>query len=73
MTNLTKPVRRRVVTAHGTQLVVTLAPEGIVLREPRRRLGYLLPYGVAFVRAADLHVADAKRQKAAARKVRRSA
>lgn len=63
MTTLTRPVRRKVTTLQREPLVVTLLPEGIQLREPRRRTGYLLPYGTAFVHAARLHV-DAQRTRA---------
>lgn len=73
MTTLSKPVRRKVSTLRGEQPVVTLLPEGIQIREPRRRTAYLLPYGVAFVYAARLHVDAERRQKSAARKAKRSA
>lgn len=71
MVSISKTVRRKVATTRGTPLVVALAPEGIWLREPRRRTAYLLPYGVAFIKAATL-AADAERaRKRAARKARR--
>jgi hypothetical protein len=73
MTNLTKTVRRKVQTARGEALVVALAPEGIWLREPRKRIAYLLPYGVAFIRAADLYAQAERRRKVAERKARRTA
>lgn len=60
MTELSRTVRRKVRTARGETLVIALAPEGIWLREPRRRSAFLLPYGVAYVAAARLSV-DAKR------------
>jgi hypothetical protein len=72
MTDLTRPVTRKVVTGRGEPLVVTLTPEGLVIREPRRRSGFLLPYGVGFQLAVRLHVDAEKRAKAAARKAKRS-
>jgi hypothetical protein len=61
VTPLNRPVRRKVCTSRGDELVVMLDKEGIWLREPRRRTAYLLPYGVAFQRAATLY-ADAERR-----------
>ena len=61
-----KTVRRRVTTLRGDSLIVALTPEGILLKEPRRRRGFLLPYGHAFQQAVKLTV-DAERPK---RKVR---
>ena len=72
MTTLTRNVRRKVSTAHGRPLVIALTPEGIWLREPRRRTAYLLPYGAAFQRAVMLHVDAERRTKAAARKAKRA-
>lgn len=73
MTTLTKPVRRKVATVRGEELVVTLLLEGIQIREPRRRKAYLLPYGYAFLQAVRLQVDADRRAKAAARKARRAA
>lgn len=55
MTKLTKPVSREIETLNGTRLVVTLSPEGILLREKGRRAvsTFLLPYGVAYVDAIE--------------------
>lgn len=76
MTDLTQDqhrrVKRRVLTTSHTPLVVTLSPEGIWLREPRRRVAYLMPYGQAFVDAVRLHVAAEKRRKTAEKKARRT-
>ena len=70
--NGSRRVKRQVTTSRGEPLVLLLTPEGIWLREPRRRTAYLLPYGAAFQRAAQLH-ADAERAaKAAARKSRKA-
>lgn len=73
MTNLDRPVRRKVSTVRGEPLVVALTAEGIWLREPRRRTAYLLPYGAAFQRAVTLHVDAERRNKAATRKAKRAA
>ena len=43
MTELTRVVRRKVATVRGQPLVIALSPDGIWLREPRRRTAYLLP------------------------------
>lgn len=71
MTDLTRPVTRKVTTLRGETLVVTLTPEGLLLREPRRRSGFLLPYGVAFMQAVRIQVEAERREKAAKRKARR--
>ncbi len=63
MTDLTKPVRRRIRTVSGDVLNVALLPEGIEFREPRRRKSFLIPYGEAFVRAARLSVEAELRDK----------
>lgn len=73
MVDLSKPVRRKVTTARHQPLVVALTPEGIWLREPRRRTAYLMPYGVAFQQAVRMHVEAERRVKAAARKAKRGA
>jgi len=72
MTALTKVVRRKITTTRGEPLVVALSPEGIWLREPRRRTAFLLPYGAAFVQAVRLHVDAERRAKKAARTARRA-
>lgn len=73
MTDLTRPVTRKVVTLRGETLVVTLTPEGLLLREPRRRSGFLLPYGVAFMQAVRMQVEAERRAKAAAKRERQKA
>lgn len=73
MTDLTKTVRRKVQSARGQPLVVALTPEGIWLREPRRRTAYLMPYGVAFQQAVRMQVDADRRAKLAARKAKRGA
>lgn len=73
MTHLTRPVRRKVSNTRGEPLVILLAPEGIWLREPRRRTAFLLPYGAAFQRAVQLHVEGERRTKTATRTARRRA
>lgn len=66
-------VSRRVTAPRTGELVVTIAPEGIYLREAGRRTAYLLPHGVAFQRAAALYAAAERAKKDAARKARRAA
>lgn len=73
MTDLTRVVRRKVVDARGTALVVALAPEGIWLRLPRKRIAYLMPYRSAFKIAAERYGMAEKAAKKAARKARRAA
>ena len=73
MTDLTRPVTRKVTTHRGEVLVVTMTPEGLVIREPRRRSGFVLPYGVAFMQAVRLQVEADRREKAAAKKAKRLA
>lgn len=75
MTDITqsRPVRRKVYTTSGQPLVVTLAPEGIYLSEPRRRARYLLPFGHAHLQAVRLEVDRKKREKADERRARKAA
>ena len=70
--NSSRRVKRQVDTTKGQPLVVALTPEGIWLREPRRRTAYLLPYGFAFQWAVQLDVDQKRREKAAAKKARRA-
>ncbi|MDB4906337.1 MAG: hypothetical protein JWO05_1121 [Gemmatimonadetes bacterium] len=67
-TRLTRPVRRVVVAQDGTVLIATLTPAGLELREKGRRRAFLYPYGLAYVRAADMAVRAEREQKAAIRK-----
>jgi hypothetical protein len=74
MTHVEKStVRREVRTARGQALIVTLAPEGMWVREKGRRTAFLMPYGVAYQRAAMMAADADRREKAAARKARRAA
>ena len=57
----TRVLARTVTTVHGTTLVLTLTPEGLAFREPRRRTTFTLPYGVAFQQAVALAVAEPHR------------
>lgn len=66
-------VRREVATQRGQALIVTLTPEGIVIREKRRRRGFLLPYGAALQRAALLAAEAERRAKLEARRQQRLA
>jgi len=69
--NGSRRVKRQVTTARGEPLVLLLSPEGIWLREPRRRTAFLLPYGAAFQRAVQLQVDADRAAKRASRKARR--
>lgn len=73
MTDLTRPVRRKVLTTRHRPLVVALTPEGIWLREPRRRTAYLMPYGVAFQQAVAMYVVAERKRKAQEKKARKEA
>ena len=72
MTELTKNVRRKVATLRGQPLVVTLSPEGIWIREPRRRIAYLAPYGQVFTMAARMYADAEMRRRKVARAARRA-
>jgi hypothetical protein len=72
VTDLTRTIRRKVTTLRGQPLVVALTPEGIWLREPRKRLAYLLPYGTAWQKAAELYGMAEKRRKKDARMLRKA-
>lgn len=71
MTELNRPVKRKVTTARLQPLVVAMTPEGLWIREPRRRTAFLLPYGIAFQTAVRLQVDADRRAKKAAKKARR--
>lgn len=53
-------------------LIVTLAADGIQLREKGRRTSYLMPYGHAYVSAARLFADAERRRKKEERKLRRA-
>lgn len=55
-----RPVRRRVLSTSGKALVATMMPEGIYMREKRKRTAYLVPWGHVFVQGAKL-AADRRR------------
>jgi hypothetical protein len=71
-TALTRPVKRKVRTAHGKQLTVTLTPDGVEFREPYARKSFLLPYGAAHLKAVDLDRAAKQTAKGRKKKVTRS-
>ena len=72
MTHVEKSqVRREVRTTRGQALVVTLAPEGMWIREKGRRTAYLMPYGIAYQQAARMAVDAARRERKAKRKAKR--
>lgn len=70
MIRASKPVRRIVTTLHHGDLVCTITEEGVYYREKRRRKAFLIPHGVAFQRAVDLHIARERAEKKAARTTR---
>jgi hypothetical protein len=73
VTNLgEKTLQRKVWTLRGDAMVVKLTPSGIVLKEPRRRRGFLLPYETAFMVAVHAAVDAERRAKPKARKRRAS-
>ena len=53
-----KRVRRLVPSLRHGLLVVEIAEEGIYLRQHRRIKRFLLPHGVAYLKAVQLHVAN---------------
>lgn len=59
-TKLTKPIAREVTVRHHEPMIVTLTESGVQFRTKGRRTSYLLPYGLAFQRAATIE-ADAAR------------
>lgn len=67
-----KPVHRKVSTSSGAALVCTMTREGITYREPRHRITYTIPHGVAFLAAVRLHVAAVKSERKARRKLKRA-
>jgi hypothetical protein len=68
MTELRKPVRRRLTLPRGP-VSVTLYPDGTIgFREPRRRCEYRLPLARVFVLAADAYQQDAKLERRRARR-----
>jgi hypothetical protein len=71
MTELRKPVRRRLTLPRGP-VSVTLYPDGTIgFREPRRRCEYRLPLARVFVLAADAYQQDAKLARRRARQLAR--
>lgn len=72
-TIITKPVARevpyRVRTPKATRpIIATLTVHGIALRAKGTRTTYLLPYGTAWIRAAQLAAAEATAARKAARR-----
>ena len=63
-------VRREVGSRDHGRLIVTLAPEGIWLREKGRRTAYLALYGRVYQRAASEAIAADVKARKAARKAR---
>lgn len=73
MTDLNRPVRRRVALPRGP-VSVTLYPDGrIGFREARRRTEFALPLARVFVLAADAYQQQQRAERKAARAARRIA
>lgn len=73
-TRLTRPVSREVQHTRGVTdrpLIVTLTEAGIMFREKGRRRELVLPYGVAYLRAAFLEADRARRSRRASPRNRR--
>lgn len=69
MTNLTKPVVRRALTVYrGRQLVVTLHPTYLAIRQAGRRSGYMLDYAAVFECAAKLRAREIRAEKGRGKK-----
>lgn len=70
-TRLTKPVKRVVTSARRDQYTVILAPEGIYLREPRRkRVEGPLDYGRLHLLAVSARVDTERRERQRTRKAK---
>jgi hypothetical protein len=70
-TPLTRNVAREVVRAGTKPLIVTLTLAGVQFRVKGTRTSYLLPYGVAYTRAAHLEADQMIRSRRARRRVSR--
>lgn len=72
MITIAKPVRRRVFDPHHGELVVTMRPEGIEVREKGRRTTYgPVTYGFVYLTGARMRAdEDRKRRRANRRKER---
>ncbi len=73
ITHIGRPVRRRVSSAYGTALVVTMMPEGLYVKEYGRRTSYQLPWGSAYAHGARLAADRRRAEKLAERKARKLA
>lgn len=74
MTTVEKSKVKREVPSRGHgRLIVTLAPEGVWIREKGRRIAYLASYGAIYQRAVLEHVVAEKKAKKAARLARKKA
>lgn len=73
MTDLTKRVKRRTVSAYrGRRIVISLLPGDVLsFREERTRQEYLLSVTGAYIYAVQLEVERRKRERAEQRKARR--
>ncbi len=65
-------VKREVETASGTTLVVSFTPAGITTREKGKRTTYgPIPFGKIHILGAQMMADEAKRERAARKKLRR--
>jgi hypothetical protein len=66
---IAKPVRRCVFDAHHGELVVTMRPEGIEVREKGRRTTYgPVTYGFVFLTGARMRAEETRKQRRAQRR-----
>jgi len=72
MVTITRRVVRKATTHKGQLVVVSLTPEGIWLREYKRRRGFLLPFGHALQQAARLEAESMKAERSRTRAAKRS-
>lgn len=69
MIAIAKPVRRRVYDAHHGELVVTMKPEGIEVRQKGRRTTYgPVTYGFVFLTGARIRAEQDRKQRRANRR-----
>jgi hypothetical protein len=68
---LSKPIRRKVRTLGGVVFVVELTPIGVVIRPPRARHGFTVPWDAVYVRGAQLAADQRRRERQRLRQARR--
>jgi hypothetical protein len=72
-TRLSRHVAREVSTRHWGELIVTLTPEGLELRQKGRRKRYVVGYGMIYQRGAEIEAVALKKEREARRKARKQA